>query len=149
MPIFEGYCNNESCVSYKRQVEFLLKHYTDDNKPCPKCRQTVTRLVGKPNVIWAKPLGWYSGETDNKTGQKGDGHWVYETDEQGKKHQTYITSRQEQLDYCRRNGVVDPLENSRTSGLDDRGIDEAGKVNVWGGTPASLSQGMVKEDNWI
>jgi hypothetical protein len=147
MPIFEGYCNNDTCSRYKRQVEFLLKNHTLPNKPCPECKTPVNRLVGKPNVIWAKPLGWYQGETDR--GEKSEGHWVCGEDSGGNKYRKFITTRQEQLAYCRENGICDPMENARTRGLNDRGIDEAGKVHTWDTTPATMVAGIKKDDTWI
>lgn len=147
MPIFEGYCGTDGCERKGRTVEFLLRNHSLPSKPCPACGIPVRRLVGRPNVIWAKPLGWYNGETDN--GQQGDGHWVYGEREDGTKYKEYITTRQQQLDYCRANGVIDPLDNDRKRGLDEKGLDEAGKQHTWDTTPATMVAKATKDDNWI
>lgn len=128
MPIYEGYCNNKDCSSFGNEYEFLLKHWYDESKPCPCCQVTLNRLVGKPNVVWAKPLGNYGGG-------KEDGHFVYGTDGNGKKYKKYITTRQEQLDYCRSEGLKDPMEIDRDSSLNARGREQAvekyGKETRW------------------
>lgn len=143
MPIFEGYCNNPSCDRHQRKVEMLLRRWDDPNKPCPKCKQLVNRLVGKPSVIWAKPLGWYDGNS-------GEGHMVCGQYPDGTKYNKMITTRQEQLEHCRMNGLADPLEISRHGALDDRGKEEAGQVFTWGSTPPCMAASVsVQDDNWI
>jgi len=147
MPIFEGYCATGDCSRKGLTVEFLLKSHTLPNKPCPECHNEVVRVVGLPNVIWSKPLGWYQGETDQ--GKQSDGHWVCGEDGGGNKYRKFITTRQEQLSYCRENGLADPMEISRTTNLSDRGLEEAGKVNVWDTTPPQLVKKTTVSDNWI
>lgn len=144
MPIFEGYCNTESCSRYKRTVEMLLKHYSLPNKPCPECKNPVNRLVGKPNVVWAKPLGSYQGN-------EGDGHWVHgqhDPNDPTTKYQRFITTRQEQLEHCKANGLYDPMEIGRVGAMDDAGQEE-GKalINTWSAIPGSLT--ASGGDNWI
>ena len=147
MPIFEGYCANEECSRLGRKVEFLLRNHALPNKPCPECKTPVNRVVGLPNVIWSKPLGWYKGETDH--GQQSDGHWVCGTDGGGNKYRKFITSRQEQLAHCRENGLSDPMEISRTANLNDKGLEEAGRVHTWDTTPATLVKATTAQDNWL
>lgn len=121
MPIYEGYCANKECSSFGSEYEFLLKSWKSETKPCPTCKTTLNRLVGKPNVVWAKPLGWYGGG-------KEDGHTVYGTHDDGTKYTKYITSRQEQLEYCKREGLKDPLEIDRDKGLNENGKEQAHKM---------------------
>lgn len=111
MPVYEGFCKNASCEAVSNKIEFRVKSYDSENPACPTCGHTVHRSVSAPNVIWAKPLGWYQGGT-------GDGHVVYGKTEDGKKYTKHITTRQEQLAYCKANGLYDPMEIQRDSGLD-------------------------------
>lgn len=117
MPIYEGYCNNHVCSSFGKEFEFLLNHWSAETKPCPECKTTLNRLIGKPNVVWAKPLGWYGGGTE-------EGHMVYGTKD-GEKYTKYITTRQEQLEYCKSEGLKDPLEIDRDRGLNEKGQEQA------------------------
>lgn len=123
MPVYEGYCQNLDCKSYRKPVEFIVKHWNDKSPDCPSCRVEVHRNIGTPNVIGAKPLGWYDGES-------GDGHMVYGKDGDGKPIQRFITSRQEQLAWCREQGLYDPMDIPRDVGLDDNGKEEQAKKGM-------------------
>jgi len=128
MPVYDGYCSNGSCPSYRDPVEFMVKHWDDKSPGCPTCGVEVFRKIGTPNVVWAKPLGWYQGETGGS-----EGHTVYEKTEDGRKIKTQITTRQEQLAYCKRNGLYDPMEIPNDVNLSDSdtGRGEARQRSAW------------------
>ncbi len=122
MPVFDGYCNNESCPASGSPVEFRVSSWSSPNPECPRCGRSVFRKIGAPKAIWLKTLGEYDSAYARKNGisQTGDGHYVYETDDSGKTVSTYITTRKEQLEYCKRAGVLDPAEIPGDYGLTNK-----------------------------
>jgi hypothetical protein len=55
---------------------------------------------------------------------------VYGKDGYGNPVQKLITSRQEQKQWCREQGLYDPLDIPRDVGLDDHGKEEQAKKGI-------------------
>lgn len=109
---YEQYCH--PC---RIKFDFLAPRFTTPDPECPRCGGPTERQISAPAIVFAKPLSAYgdpSKETFAKD-QKAGGHWVFERDsdraqEAGKPIPRFIETRQQQADYCKSEGLVNPSD---------------------------------------
>jgi hypothetical protein len=83
---------------------------TAEDPACPTCSGPTERNYYAVAAIWTKGIASYGDQkSENFHKQQRDGgHWTMETDETGKVSKTFISTQQQNRDYCRRNGLINP-----------------------------------------
>ena len=105
------------CTFCHLKFDWLAARFESPNPPCPDCGASTERLISAPAVIWSKPLVAYQdvkGETTKKDMANG-GHFVFERDsdeakEKGHPVRRFISTPQDQAEYCRREGLMNPKD---------------------------------------
>ena len=127
MPTFEGTCSNEACQENGRLFEYLLKKWDDPDPQCPACKSQILRYMSAPNIVWVKGIGQYCGENT-------DGHWASARNlDTGQVEKQFIATRQDQKEFCKRNGFYDPAEipSVPTAGRDGKERNTRGEKGTW------------------
>lgn len=127
MPTYEGTCENESCDKHGGIFEFFVRRWTDPSPPCPSCGKEVHRHLCAPAVVWAKDVGQY-------LGQNSEGHWAHARDEKGVPTKTFIRTRKDQKEFCKRYGYYDPNDLPSACTADENGITKkntSGEKGQW------------------
>lgn len=138
MPIFESACKDESCALYARRVEHYYPRTDSPLCDCEACGKPTARLISRPNLAWLRPLVDYDsrqGETYWKD-QAAGGHMVARKRSRGgtpdKPVFERIVTRQQQLAYCREEGVLDPSEIGNVEvHKDGQGMSSQGMPGSW------------------
>jgi hypothetical protein len=83
---------------------------TSADPACPTCAGPTERAYYAVAAIWTKGIAEYGDKRSEGyyQQQKAGGHWTMETDETGKVSKTFISTQQQNRDYCRRNGLINP-----------------------------------------
>jgi hypothetical protein len=118
MPIFELVCRSApTCPNYGK-VEEVLQHFDAQDPFCPECGIQMKRRISAPHVIWTRPLAAYGDpkkETYEKDLRRG-GHWVARKRSGGGTPENpkfeLIRTRQDQIAYCKSEGLSDPTDFS-------------------------------------
>lgn len=102
------------------------------------------KCVSIVHAIWSKPIGHYNG------GQE-EGHTVIRKNScriPGRTYETeYITTIQQQREYCRQEGLTMPDEMPTSVSVDEEGKRlQDGMPGTWAGNPASMVPEARDED---
>lgn len=106
---------------------------TAEDPPCPTCAGPTSRNYFPVAAIWTKALASYgdkSKETYHKDARAG-GHWSLESKsdravEAGKPIKVFLETPQQQAEYCKREGLVNPKElpNNLTIAKDGKSYEK-------------------------
>jgi hypothetical protein len=138
MPILEHACNSFGCDLYRKVVEHYYPHADTPLPPCEGCGGPQVPYISRANFIYGGDMSRYVDrriEDGDRAYQENGAHFVMRKNNlrEGKKpHQVYITNRQEQLAYCKAEGLQDPADFTR-----DAAIDSDGKYSNSQGMPGS------------
>lgn len=117
MPIYEHSCQNPTCPRRGQVVENYFPLTTSPDPTC-ECGLIMGKLISQPNVLWTKSLAEMGDRS--KESYWGDlrrgGHVVARKRSGGgtaeKPIFEMIRTRQDQLRYCREEGMSDPTDFS-------------------------------------
>lgn len=120
MPVFEHQCVNQACNGYWEIHEAYFRNSEEPRPSCPHCRTQMERLASRFNAAWCQPMSYYNDKS--KRGADADGHWGYNRD--GSRE--YITTRQQQKAFVKRNGLVDPVDSPTNGVMTGKGVSGRG-----------------------
>lgn len=136
MPLYESCCRSEDCPSQGIPVEWYTGDRSKPDPNCPSCGQGMRRMISAFGVVFTGPLS--SKYLDHKSEVKSEdaSHWVWETrNEDGQKitpRPRFLTTFQEQREYCKREGVVDPSSIGPAEvGSDGKTLSSRGMPGCW------------------
>lgn len=107
MPVFEHQCN--SCG---RVAEHYYGHPPEVNPPCEICGEPTERLLSAFNSPFTGIISSrYIDRSIKGSESASDGHWAWERNTPDKKPRArFISSWQEQRDFCKSEGLINPRE---------------------------------------
>jgi hypothetical protein len=114
-PIYESMCATPGCSQYGRVEEHYYSR-SDAQDPICECGSQKRRVISLSHAIWTKPLCDYGDPSKEgfwRDKERG-GHVVaYKRSNGGTEEKPIfrtIRTRQDQLDYVRSEGLVDPMD---------------------------------------
>lgn len=105
MPLFNFACGACGLVG-----EQYLSRVELPDPPCRACGGATVRQLSAFNVVFTGPLSASKYNDPKRAKAHLEGHWVWERDAAGKPHPTLIRTFDDQRDYCKRNGLINPKE---------------------------------------
>jgi putative FmdB family regulatory protein len=130
MPVFEYKC---SCGD--ELLESYLRHWTDDDPPCPKCGARLSRQVSAAHGIWLKPYGCYGSKTKEYYTEGPVVAWKTKTSRHldGTPEKVLLHSVQDARAYAKAEGLRMPDETNSNAEITDRGrkLSTAGCKGQW------------------
>lgn len=112
MPLFESACPEKDCLLFEKTFEWLSKT-TDVNDPsCECCGAQTIRQISRFGVIWTGPItAKYLDKSLEGGNAESGGHWAYKKNTlSGKPEPVYISTFQEQREYCKAEGLTPPQD---------------------------------------
>ena len=111
MPLLEGICEDRRCAAYRYKQEHFYHHWdAEPLNPCSICGGPTVRVMSAFNVVFSGVISARYNDRKLENAHK-DGHTVYERDPITRKvTPLHITTFQQQADYCKRNGLLNPKE---------------------------------------
>lgn len=145
MAVKEYVCKTPFCTEYGVAFEIMLGVNAPDPK-CPECLVVTEQLPSRFATPWTGTLDRYNkAGCETLNGCKG-GHiqWRIRSSRlaDGSAEPVRITNRQEQREFCRAEGLVDPTDvNPNLEGNSD-GVwqNTSGFSGQWASTPSYLAQ---------
>lgn len=140
MPLIEFGCFTDACHAYGSVREDFFHTRTQIEAPvCEGCGQPMVKLVSRFGFLWSGNLGdnrYQKKIPESLTGQTpppSDGHWVMaKRTPDGIPRSEYITTRQQQREFCKREGLIDPTDMPSNSE-----VSADGRQLQWKGMPGS------------
>lgn len=137
MPVYESACTTAECQSRGTPIEWYTGDRSKPDPNCGDCGQPMRRMISPFGVVFTGPItGKY---LDHKAEVKGEdgSHWAWETKgPDGQKlanpRPVRIETFQDQRDFCRREGLVDPSSIGPAEiHADGRGVSTRGLPGCW------------------
>lgn len=154
MPTYEFSCKDTLCISSGRKRDSLLRKWDDPNPNCPECAGTMQRHEPSPATIFAGSVGRFS--SPDKEYYDPNGFWVTRTQSSrkvdGSPEKQYITTRQEQREYCRAEGLrmPDDVNTNAEVSKDGRTLITTGVKGQWVALPdLGVDNGKPHIEGWI
>jgi predicted nucleic acid-binding Zn ribbon protein len=136
MPIREHVCGNDSCTEYGKVLEKYFSSSAIMDRDCGECSAPMQLVLSTFGIVFTGPIT--SKYLDHKAEvNRGDGgHWVFETRGlDGQKIEPkarFISTFQEQRDFCKREGLVDPSSIGPAEvGSDGKTLSSRGLPGCW------------------
>lgn len=133
MPIFEKACVNPGCAAYRHVVEYYSHRATEQDPPCSVCSSDCKRILSRFRVVFTGAFGTKYNDT-KKEGSWQEGHWVWRRKtKSGNPEPEYLTGFEQQRQYCRDEGLVNPKDVPAYSEIDSEGkkVSSAGMPGTW------------------
>lgn len=109
MPVYEYSCGTAGCSQVEHVIEMYVSRITSEVPTCKVCQSPMTKLVSRFHATWCRSLDYYNDKS--KDNASSDGHWGWNRD--GSKE--WITTRQQQKAFVKKNGFVDPVDLPSTA----------------------------------
>lgn len=136
MPIYESACPNEACELYAIPHERYAPVVTDMDPPCKSCSAATRRIISG----FAIPLSgditsrYVDRSRDGSSEMKDGAHWVVARNTpDGKPKAVFIETFQQQREFCKQEGIINPSEMPSHSEInrDGKGLQTAGMPGCW------------------
>jgi hypothetical protein len=138
MPVYEYQCVNPNCLSEGETIEIFRWHQADANPPCAICGQQTDRVLSTFATPWLGTIDRFNLPGIEGHNSIDGGHIAYRTRSSRLPGQApepvRITTRQEQLEYCRAEGLHDPTDINPHMEFDEDGttVRYHGMKGAWG-----------------
>ncbi len=133
MPLFDL-----GCTRCNYWFEAFLHTRDKPNPNCPKCKSQTRRLISRFAAIWTRSLSDYGDphKESYHADQKRGGHWAFRKRSEGGTPDApipvFLETRQQQKDFVRAEGLVDPNEIGNISVKSDgEGVTSCGQPGAW------------------
>jgi predicted nucleic acid-binding Zn ribbon protein len=129
MPLFESGCT--ACGTVR---EWYAKLSTSPDPDC--CGAPMRRLISRFGIVWTGPISKYNDPTKERVNQTKDGsHWVWKvrSSKSGHPEKVLITNRQEQREFVKAEGLLDPAECPANADISSDGhrLSSQGMPGSW------------------
>ncbi len=108
MPIYESYCRGCGHIQ-----EWYSKRFSEitENPDCDKCGQTMIRIASSFSVVFTGAITTKYNDPTAENYHK-EGHWAYRirSSKSGNPEPVWIETFQQQKEFCKEEGLVNPKE---------------------------------------
>lgn len=114
MPLFESTCFTIGCSLRDVPVEHYYKNSTEPMQPCESCGCGTLKVeFSRFGIVFTGVITAKYNDRE-KDGAHRDGHWGFDKGPDGKTTTPCrIETWQDQKDYCKRNGLMNPKDMGR------------------------------------
>ena len=135
MPLFETICQSESCSLFNEPIEHYYKNSDATPQACDSCGGETKFLISCFNAPWTGDL-----ERFNEPGRPTHnwipgGHYAYRVKSSrlvgGAPECVKIRTRQDQMEYCRDEGLEDPFYNNPHEEIVDGKASKSRPRGAW------------------
>jgi predicted nucleic acid-binding Zn ribbon protein len=120
MPIYESWCTNEKCTKYQDPVERYYPRSDTPLKPCEACGSESRRLLSRFGIVFTGVLSGTKYKEKGMDDYGQDGHWVWtKKTPDGKPKPVFIETFDQQRDFCKQEGLVNPKDIGPVEGGSD------------------------------
>lgn len=114
MPLYEDVCFRPECPVYDQAVERYYSTSSTPQKPCIECGGPTERLMSRFGVVWTGPITAKYNDKESKGAHK-EGHWAFrkKSSLSGKPEPVFIETFQQQREFCKAEGLVNPTQAPR------------------------------------
>lgn len=114
MAIRETWCENGACPMYHEPVEHFYHASQLEDSPCESCGGQPSRLISTFAAPWTGDLTRFIDPGCDMHNMRGGGHvqWRVKSSRlaDGSPERVMIENRQQQREFCRDEGLIDPAE---------------------------------------
>lgn len=135
MPLFEHACPNEKCSAYRVVEEHYFSQADAPLPACSVCGSVQQRIISRFGVVWTGVItAKYNDSKLERSHSETQYMWTRQTPD-GKPKCVPITTFQEQREFCKREGLVNPSSvhfNSNTEvSADGKATSSQGLPGCW------------------
>lgn len=133
MPIFESFCPSEACVQQGVPFEWLSRVIDNEEPTCESCGGETRRMISGFAVVFTGPITKKYNDPKSENYDQ-EGHWAYRKKgtKSGKPEPVFIETFQQQAEFCRAEGLVNPKDTGPVSvGADGRCQSPRGLPGAW------------------
>lgn len=111
MPVFEFWCEKETCAPFEK---FFHPRQKDDPNPDCECGARTVKLVSSYNPLWTGTLDKYFDPKCSRVNQTSEGHIAYRVRSSrladGSPEPVHISNRQQMVEFAKAESLVDPFD---------------------------------------
>jgi hypothetical protein len=136
VPLFDHVCDSTECVRRGEIEEHYFRHASDPEPLCASCGVPQRRLLSLVNPVF---VGEITARYNDKSSEKPheEGHWAYRKrstrNADGSPERVRISTWQQQKEYCKAEGLVNPKElpSNVSMGADGKSMKSNGLPGQW------------------